>query len=111
MKGTDRGYHNRINHGDWRHYGDKQERKERRKLFKSVRHKLLMHIPLTAEEDEFRRQYNIEENTRMACTGYPLPSGQAHGKWVPNRIWAVRKYWERHYRDRVDYQLNKEYLS
>lgn len=110
IKGTDRGYHNRINHGDWSCYGDKQERKERRKLFKSVRHKLLMHIPLTEEEEEFRRMYDINESTRMACTGYPLPSHWKHGKWIPNQIWKVMKYSKRHFHDRVDYDLNKEYL-
>ena len=47
----------------------KDERKERRKMFKSVRHKLLMHIPLTDEEEAFRERYGIEANTKMLYNG------------------------------------------
>lgn len=47
----------------------KDERKERRRLFKSVRHKLLMHIPLTDEEEAFRERYGIEVNTKMSYDG------------------------------------------
>lgn len=100
-KRKDKGYHNRINHGSWSHYGDKTERKERRKLFKSIRHKLLMRIPLNEEEEAFRQRYNIDENTKMSCTGYPLPSGWTHGKWIPNQIWKVRKYYKRHFINKV----------
>lgn len=76
-----KGIHNRINHGKWENYGDKDERKQRRKLFKSVRHKLLMRIPLDVEEEKFRALHGIEENTKMAYTGYPLPKYDAHGKY------------------------------
>ena len=76
-----KGIHNRINHGKWYNYGDKDERKQRRKLFKSVRHKLLMRITLTEEEEKFRNLHDIDENTKMAYTGYPLPKYDAHGKY------------------------------
>lgn len=47
----------------------KDERKERRKMFKSVRHKLLMHIPLTDDEEAYREKYGIEANTKMSYDG------------------------------------------
>ena len=47
----------------------KDERKERRRLFKSVRHKLLMHIPLTEEEEAYMEKYGIEVNTKMLYDG------------------------------------------
>jgi hypothetical protein len=78
---TPKGIHNRIHHGKWYNYGDKTERKERRKLFKGIRHKLLMRIPLTEEEEKFRNLHYIDENTKMAYTGYPLPKYDAHGKY------------------------------
>lgn len=50
-------------------FDEKNERKERRRLFKSVRHKLLMHISLTDEEEAFRERYNIDEHTQMTHDG------------------------------------------
>ena len=69
---TPKGTHNRCNHGSWDKYGTKEERKANRRLFKSIRHKLLMCIPLTAEETNYRKQYKIEVNTPMRCDGRPL---------------------------------------
>lgn len=82
-----KGLHNRINHGSWGMYGTKEERKERRRLFKAVRHKLLMCIPLSEEEERFRSRWNIEVDTCMDCRGLPGSSG----KWRCVQIWKLRK--------------------
>ena len=50
-------------------FDGKDERKERRRLFKSVRHKLLMRIPLTDEEEALRERYDIDEHTQMTHDG------------------------------------------
>lgn len=71
-----KGIHNRIRHGSWSRYGTKEERKERRKLFKRVRHKLLMHIPLNEQEESFRNQWQIDEKTKMDCRGLPCIYGK-----------------------------------
>lgn len=62
--------HNRPYEGEWCYRGDKDERKERRKMFKSVRHKLLMRIPLTDEENDFKLQNHIYEDSKMTFDGY-----------------------------------------
>ena len=49
-------------------FDTKEVRKYQRKMFKSVRHKLLMHIPLT-EEEAYRKKYGIEANTKMLYDG------------------------------------------
>lgn len=64
-----RGCHRRNGELCGNFFEGKDERKERRRLFKSVRHKLLMHIPLTDEEEAFRDRYGIEENTKMLYNG------------------------------------------
>lgn len=69
---TPKGTHNRISHGSWKKYGRKEERKANRALFKSVRHKLLMQIPLTDEEEAYRNRWGIEAHTPMRCDGTPL---------------------------------------
>lgn len=66
---TPKGLHNRLHHGLWSQFGTKEERKERRRLFKSVRHKLLFHIPLTDEEENFRASRNINEHSLMRFDG------------------------------------------
>lgn len=68
---TPKGIHNRTPHGPWDYIWDKNERKQRRKLFKAVRHKLLFHIPLSAEEEEYRQRYNITPDTKMSFEGDP----------------------------------------
>ena len=50
-------------------FDTKEIRKERRKMFKSVRHKLLMHIPLTEEEETYKEKDGIEANTKMSYDG------------------------------------------
>ena len=50
-------------------FDTKEVRKEKRKMFKSVRHKLLMHIPLTEEEEAYREKCGIEANTKMSYDG------------------------------------------
>lgn len=65
---TPKNIHNRPAHGEWNYY-DKETRKQCRKLFKSVRHKLLFRIPLTDEEEEYRRKHNIKEDTKMTFEG------------------------------------------
>lgn len=67
-----KGIHNRTPHGSWGVYGNKEERKRQRKLFKSVRHKLQMCAPLTDEEEAFRQTWAIEKDSKMSCTGFPL---------------------------------------
>ena len=39
-------------YGKWYDYGTKKDKKERRKNIKAIRHKLLMHIPLSDSEKE-----------------------------------------------------------
>lgn len=67
---TPKGIHNRMPYGPW-HYSDKNERKYYRKLFKAVRHKLLFQIPLSDEEEEYRKKYNITPDTKMSFEGIP----------------------------------------
>lgn len=67
---TPKGMHNRWPYGPW-YYGDKNERKYYRKLFKAVRHKLLFQIPLSDEEEEYRKKYDITPNTKMSFEGTP----------------------------------------
>lgn len=64
-----RGLHKRNGELCGNFFEGKDERKERRRLFKSVRHKLLMHIPLTEEEEAFREMYDIDEHTQMTNDG------------------------------------------
>lgn len=84
-----KGLHNRISHGSWNGYGTKEERKDRRRMFKAVRHKLLMCIPLSGEEERFRNTWKIESDTRMDCCGYP--TYRQSGKWGCQQIWKLRK--------------------
>jgi hypothetical protein len=65
---TPKNIHNRPSYGEW-NYSDKETRKRCRKLFKAVRHKLLFHIPLSDEEEEYRRKHNIKEDTKMTFEG------------------------------------------
>ena len=69
---TPKGCHNRRHHGSWSIYGTKEERKANRRLFKAVRHKLLMCIPLTEEEQAYKEKEGIEVNTPMRCDGRSL---------------------------------------
>lgn len=68
---TPKRIHNRRPYGPWNDYGDKDERKYNRKLFKTVRHKLLFQIPLSDEEEEYRKKYNITPNLKMSFEGTP----------------------------------------
>lgn len=46
------------------HWGTKEERKQYRKMLKVIRHKTMMHIPLSEEEIEFNsKQICNEEKT------------------------------------------------
>ena len=64
-----RGCHKRNGELCTNFFDTKEVRKERRKMFKSVRHKLLMCIPLTEEEEAYREKYGIEANTKMSYDG------------------------------------------
>lgn len=64
-----KGTHNRGYGGPIYEYYTKEERKERRKMFKSVRHKLKMQIPLTAEEEEYRIAHRINSDSKMTYDG------------------------------------------
>ena len=64
-----RGCHKRNGELCTNFFDTKEVRKERRKMFKSVRHKLLMHIPLTEEEEAYREKYDIDEHTQMTYDG------------------------------------------
>lgn len=64
-----RGCHKRNGELCTNFFDTKEVRKERRKIFKSVRHKLLMHIQLTEEEEAYKEKYDIEENTKMSYDG------------------------------------------
>ena len=64
-----RGFHKRNSELCMNFFDTKEVRKERRRLFKSVRHKLLMHIPLTDEEEALRERYDIDEHTHMTHDG------------------------------------------
>lgn len=68
---TPKGIHNRRPYEPWNDYGDKDERKYNRKLFKAVRHKLLFQIPLSDEEEEYRKKYDITPNLKMSFEGTP----------------------------------------
>ncbi len=47
------------------HDGTKEERKEGRKLIKSIRHKLLMNIPLTNIEQYLVNEFNISKDYKL----------------------------------------------
>lgn len=66
-----RGCHNRNGELCTNFFDTKEVRKARRKMFKSVRHKLMMRIPLTEEEEAFREMYDIDEHTQMRYNGKP----------------------------------------
>lgn len=65
-----KGTHNGPYEGKIIRYGTKDERKERRKRFKAVRHKLKMRIPLTEEEEKLKIAHDIQEDTPMTSEGY-----------------------------------------
>lgn len=65
-----RGIHNRPYTGEWISYRDKEERKHHRRMFKAVRHKLLMCIPLTDEEDLYRIKWGINADSKMDYEGF-----------------------------------------
>lgn len=64
-----RGFHKMNGELCTNFFDTKEVRKERSKMFKSVRHKLLMHIPLTEEEEAYREKYDIEANSKMSYSG------------------------------------------
>lgn len=47
------------------HDGTKEERKEGRKLMKSIRHKLLMNIPLTDTEQHLADEFHISKDYKL----------------------------------------------
>lgn len=76
-----KGVHNRPLHGPWYEMYTKDERKERRKKFKAIRHKLLFNIPLTEEELLYQKKLGIDVNSKMNRNG-SVKYNNKTDKWV-----------------------------
>lgn len=107
---TPKNIHNRPTHGEWNYY-DKETRKRRRKLFKSIRHKLLFHIPLTDDEEKYRKRYGIEENTKMTFEGTPVHSDNESTKVFNLRTYSYKFYDVEYYTDTWDLRRYTVYAA
>ena len=76
-----KGVHNRPLHGPWYEMYNKDERKERRRKFKAIRHKLLFNIPLTEDELLYQKKLGIDVNSKMNRNG-SVKYDNKTDKWV-----------------------------